>query len=87
MNNLIDIRDEETLEQLRKLTLERLKVMPSDTEVAIGSLEYTKADLIKHVSKADDLGRRVMKIQLEFLQDLASGEIYKNDSSGIAPQA
>lgn len=77
--------DNELLEQIQKLTLERLKAMPSNTEIAIGSDRYSKRDLVTHVEKADELGRQIMTIQIEFLQDLASGEIYKDDHSHNTP--
>lgn len=73
--------DKELLKQLKGLTLERLKVMPIDTELSIGSTQLSKLDLINAVKRGDKLGEEIMTIQLEFLQDLASGEIYKNDNS------
>lgn len=80
MNN-DPFQDKELSEQLKKLTLERLGTLPKNTEVAIGSEPYSKEDLIDHVGAADDLGRQIMIMELEFLQDLASGEVYKDDSS------
>ena len=79
--------DKELLEQLKRLTLARLQIMPSDTELAIGSDRYTKSELVKHVSAADVLGRQMMSMQLEFLRDLASGEIYKDDNLVNTAQA
>lgn len=72
--------NKEILEKLKKLTLERIKVMPSNTEVVIGSDRYSKEDLIEHVNETDDLGKQIMIMHLEFLQDLSSGEIYKDDN-------
>lgn len=83
----MDIQDKELMEELKKLTLARLKVMPSETEVAIGSRQYSKSDLINHVSKADEVGQELMEINLEFLQDLAKGEIYKDDDSSVAAES
>ena len=80
-------QNKELLEKLRTLTLERLKVMPENTELAIGADRYSKDDLIHHVSDADELGRQIMASQLEFLQDLASGEIYKDDHFDHPSQA
>lgn len=72
--------NKEILEKLKKLTLERIKVMPSNTEVVIGSDRYSKEDLIEHVNETDDLGKQIMIMHLEFLQDLSSGAIYKDDN-------
>lgn len=80
-------QDKALREQLQKLTLERLRAMPDTTELAIGSDVYTKSDLMGHVSEADDLGKQIMTMQLDFLQDLASGEIYKDDLAYHAPEA
>ncbi len=80
MNEQI-FQDKNLLEQLKRLTLERLKAMPENTELAIGSDSYSKSDLITHVTATDELGKEIMSIQLEFLQDLASGEIYKDENS------
>ncbi len=80
MNDQI-FQDKDLLEQLKKLTIERLKAMPENTELAIGSDRYSKSDLITHVTAIDDLGKEIMSIQLVFLQDLASGEIYKDENS------
>lgn len=77
-------KDKDLLSQLQKLTLERLKAMPKNTEIAIGSDQYSRDDLVQHVLDADDLGQQMMEIQLEFLQDLASGEIYKDDDARYA---
>lgn len=79
--------DKKLLEELKNLTMERLKVMPDTTGVVIGSQEYSKADLLSHVSKADDLGKEIMTMQLEFLRDMASGEIYKDDNTYNQAQA
>lgn len=86
MNDKI-FQDKDLLKELQKLTIERLKAMPENTEVAIGSDRYSRNDLMNHVSAADKLGKEIMSIQLEFLQDLASGEIYKDENSYNPPQA
>lgn len=79
-------QDKELLEQLKKLTVERLRVMPDTTEVAVGSDRYSKTDLMDHVSEGDDLGKQIMVMQLEFLQDLASGAIYNDDTTHNASE-
>ena len=86
MNN-IDLQDTELLEQLKNLTIERLNAMPKNTSVVIGAHQHSIGELVEHVVKADELGRQIMNIQLEFLQDLATGEIYKDDNPRLATQA
>jgi hypothetical protein len=80
-------QDKALLKQLQKLTLERLRTMPDTTEVAIGSDLYSKTDLMDHVNEVDDLGKQIMTIQLDFLRDLASGEVYKDDFTHHASEA
>ena len=43
-------------------------------------------DLMGHVSEGDDLGKQIMVMQLEFLQDLASGAIYNDDTTHNASE-
>lgn len=64
--------------ELRDLVLARLKVMSDSINVSIGSKQLNKKDLISHVEKEDKLGQQIMLIELEFLQDLASGKIYES---------
>jgi len=66
-------------EDVRKLTLERLKVTPMDFEISIGGAKTMSRDeMISSVVKGDDMGKKIMDIQLEFLKDMASGKIYQD---------
>lgn len=65
--------------QLQALVIERLKQLPQDMEMSIGDLEYGKGDLILHVRENDKIGQEVISMQVEFLQDLASGSIYSDE--------
>ena len=80
-------QDKELAGELQKLTVARLKTMPDNTSVAIGSQQHSKSDLLGHVSRVDELGKQIMIMQLEYLQDLASGEIYKDDNTDHQAQA
>lgn len=66
-------------EELRKIVLERLKSMPESLSVSIGNSEYTTDELVEHVEDGDDVGKQIMEIQLQYLQDLGSGKIYDNE--------
>lgn len=63
-------------EDIRKLALARLKAMPNNLKVSIGSSEYTKDDILDHVEKGDAVGQQVASIQIDFIRSLASGSIY-----------
>ena len=73
------IADPELKEQLKKLVLERINVMPDTLRMAIGSVELTKEDLIQRVREEDELGKQVMEMELEFLRALARGAVYANE--------
>lgn len=66
------------LKELKKIVLARLQVMPKTINVAVGSNNLTKEELLEHVEKEDEIGKQMMMAELEFLRDLASGKIYQN---------
>jgi len=66
-------------EELKKIVLERLKSMPESLSVSIGNAEYTTDELVEHVEDGDEVGKQIMEIQLQYLQDLGSGKIYDNE--------
>ena len=68
--------DPELKEQLSKLVLERVNVMPDTLCMSVGSMELTKKDVVQHVQDGDEIGKQVMEMELGFLRDLASGAIY-----------
>lgn len=76
--NSIDdiILDPELSEQLKKLVLERVGVMPDSLGISIGSNDFTKSDALKHVEQGDDIGKQIMEMELDFIRDLASGAVY-----------
>lgn len=66
-------------ENIKKLILARLMAMPSGLRLSIGSQDYTKEELKKHIEEGDAIGNEYTNIQLEFLRDLASGAVYRNE--------
>ena len=70
------VADPALLEELKKLVLERVNVMPDTLRVAIGSSNLTKEDMIHHVNDEDEVGKQVMELELEYLRALGSGAIY-----------
>ena len=76
-NSITDIiYDPELLEQLKKLVLERISIMPDTLRMSVGSEELTKSRIIEHIREGDNVGNQVMEMELQFLRDLASGSIY-----------
>lgn len=82
MTNIKKISDEE----IRKLVVERLKKLSSNKRLSIGSEgEFTREQLIKNVEENSEIGKKIIKIQLEYLQALKKGlffqEVDVNNSS------
>jgi len=65
-----------TDEEIRKLVVERLKSFPSSKKISIGSEgNFSREELIEHVETEDRIGRKIIEIQLAYLQSLKEGII------------
>jgi imidazoleglycerol phosphate synthase glutamine amidotransferase subunit HisH len=73
------IANPEFREQLKAIVLERANAMPGTLRIAVGSEEFKKTDLIKHIKDEDEIGKQMMAMELGFLQALTSGAIYANE--------
>ncbi len=74
-----------TNEDIKQLVVERLKATSGDLKISIGGEgAFSKEDLIKRVEEGDDIGQKVMEIQMEYLRDLASGKIYQDEDNSSA---
>ena len=63
------------------LVVARLQNLPSNKEISIGSSgEFTKAELIEHVKKADDIGKKMIAIEMDFLRSMKHGIFYEQYS-------
>jgi len=65
--------------KLKEIVLARLSVMPQDVSVSVGDKNLDRAALMEHVESEDEIGKQMMEMDLEFLQDLASGAIYGHE--------
>lgn len=55
----------------------RLEVMPDDARLAILSLgTFNKKELISHVQKDTEIGKKIVQIELEYLRSLKKGISY-----------
>lgn len=84
MNNLDknkndDIIDADLKEQLKQLTIARIRTISNDTRISLGSEDYSSEDLVKHVEKDDEIGEEFIKMNWQYLKDLASGAIYDDE--------
>lgn len=73
--NIHDI-EPELLEDMKKLVLARIKASSDDLIISVGSKEYSKEDILQSVSEGNEIGMEIIDMQMEFLRDMASGELY-----------
>jgi len=74
MQNDTDKIDEET----RKLVIERLKSFPSDKNISIGEEgSFTKDEIIGHVQKNDEIGKKMVEVELSYLKALKRGVFFE----------
>lgn len=56
------------------LVVARLQNLPSSKEISIGSSgEFTKDQLIEHVKKNDEIGKKMIAIEMDFLRSMKEG--------------
>ncbi len=65
-----------TSKDVKELVVFRLESLPLNRKISIGSLgEFTRDELISHVKKDDELGRKIVEIEMEFLRAIKDGTI------------
>lgn len=64
--NKKDISDD-----IKELVIARLEVLPEDTGISVGSTgEFTRDELIQRVKQGDEIGQKIIEVQLNYLQSL-----------------
>lgn len=62
------------IEEIKQLVIERLKTIPSDKKISIGGEDaLTTEELIDRVRKNDEIGKKIIAVQMNFLQSLKTG--------------
>jgi len=64
-------------EEIRKITLQRLEEMPLDKEVMVNFRPYRREELIRHVEKEDEIGRKMMARQLKIIKTLELNGVWR----------
>lgn len=65
-------------QEIKQLVIERLKTLPENTGISVGSMgDFNKAELIEHVEKGDEVGRKMIEVELNFLRGLKEGVLYE----------
>ena len=64
-------------ENVRKLVATRLETLPDGAVISIGSDgEFTKKQIIESVLEGNEIGRKMVEIEMSFLQSLKEGVLY-----------
>ncbi len=62
---------------VKELVLTRLETLPPGAVISIGGgQELTKEELIKSVREGNDVGQKIIEIEMSFLQGLKEGILY-----------
>ncbi|MFH1413188.1 MAG: hypothetical protein ABIG10_04185 [bacterium] len=70
--------EQEQLDQeIKQLVMARLKALPEGIEVSIGSDgSFNKEELIKSVEADDEIGKKMIEVDMQSLQALKEGDFY-----------
>ena len=71
----------DTEKEIIELVVARLQNLPANKEISIGSSgEFTKDQLIEHVKNSDEIGKKMIAIEMDFLRSLKDGIFYEQNS-------
>ena len=69
---------EDNQEEIKALVIARLKTLPVDKSISIGSDGgLTKEELIQHIEQEDQIGQKIVEIEMNFLRMLKEGKFYE----------
>lgn len=64
-------------QEIKALVIARLETLPEGKEISIGGDKgLSKEELIKHVEQGDEIGRKMIEIEMSFLRGLKEGFFY-----------
>lgn len=67
-------------QEIKDLVIARLQRLPDDMGISIGSFgDFTKDELIKHVRSSDELGQKIIEVEMTFLKAMKEGIFYGNE--------
>lgn len=67
-------------EEVKKIVIARLRSLPSEIKISLGFEKgFSKDELIKRVEKQDEVGEKIIQMQLEYLQSLR--DLYADHST------
>lgn len=61
-------------EEFKEIVIKRLEAMPENVKVSMGSIgTFSRDELIRHVIKDSDIGKFIIKMQIEYLRSMSRG--------------
>ena len=70
-------------QEIKELVIARLKTIPEGVGLSIGSAgNMNKGELISHVEKGDEIGRKIVEVEMSFLRSFKDGTFYESLYSG-----
>ena len=67
---------ESITEEIKKLVIARLEILPENKRISIGNLgEFSRDELIENVNNNTEVGNKIIEIELEFLRAMKKGII------------
>ncbi len=67
-------KTEKISDDLKDLVIYRLDILPSDKKISIGSSgDFSKSELIEHVKNGDEIGQKIVELEMTFLKALKNG--------------
>lgn len=75
----------ENEQEIKELVIARLETLPSGKDISIGgSKSINKEELIQHVKDGDEIGKKMIEVEIHFLRGLKEGVFYGADVSDHA---
>lgn len=66
---------------IKELVKARLDMLSESVNISIGSDgSFNKNELMKHVDAEDEIGKKVIKADMEFLRALKKGRLYEQNT-------
>jgi len=78
MNNKYLTEQEQIKEDIKQLVIARIRTIPKNLQIAVGGDGgFSRDEAIENILNESELGGELIDMQLEFLRDMAGGDLYK----------
>jgi len=69
--------NKEIEEELKEIVIARLNTISPDKKISIGSVgNFRKEELIERIKKNDEIGKKIVELELAFLRAQKEGLVY-----------